>query len=288
MAFIFPEDKNDFTAPNGIIYRWDGTKWVVKAFRSTEDFIVDLGDDPPDNPKEGDLWYDTREEQLTLYIWTGKVWVPAAPPVSLDGIEASIANVDAELMKVNANIAINKSEADGRLLDLDESQAKQDEAIDYLSRESTQLRSRISDVEFGQSKQDERLDALEKEEDDTQARLFGSPYVFRDHKEPNNLAKGEFTYDDNYNWYAHRYDSAGDRIGISFEDKYTADGMFKVYQHNGAINLIVIMHRFEVCRTGQGPNDHFKWEKRQAAYTHFEWLIDGDTYYLSDGYLLPQ
>ena len=70
MAFIFPEDKNDFTAPNGIIYRWDGNKWAVKAFRSTEDFIVELGDDPPDTPKEGDLWYDTREEQLTLYIWT--------------------------------------------------------------------------------------------------------------------------------------------------------------------------------------------------------------------------
>ena len=52
-----------------------------------EDFIVDLGDDPPDTPKEGDLWYDTKEEELTLYIYTGKVWVPAAPPVSLDGID---------------------------------------------------------------------------------------------------------------------------------------------------------------------------------------------------------
>ena len=120
MAFIFPEDKADFTAPNGIIYHWDGTKWIVKAFRSTEDFIVEIGDDPPDNPKEGDLWYDTHEDDLTLYIWTGSVWVPAAPPVSLDGIEDSIASVDAELTKVNANIAMNKKDIDDLRLDISE------------------------------------------------------------------------------------------------------------------------------------------------------------------------
>ena len=31
MAFIFPEDKADFTAPNGVTYHWDGTKWVTKT-----------------------------------------------------------------------------------------------------------------------------------------------------------------------------------------------------------------------------------------------------------------
>ena len=98
MAFIFPEDKADFTAPNGVIYHWDGTKWVVKAFRSTEGFIVDVGDDPPDNPKEGDLWYDTKADELTLYLYTGVEWVPAAPPVSLDGINATI---DAALVVQN-------------------------------------------------------------------------------------------------------------------------------------------------------------------------------------------
>ena len=78
-GFHLSRRQSDFTAPNGIIYRWDGNKWAVKAFRSTEDFIVELGDDPPDTPKEGDLWYDTKEEELTLYIWTGKVWVPSRP-----------------------------------------------------------------------------------------------------------------------------------------------------------------------------------------------------------------
>ena len=36
MAFIFPEDKADFTAPNGVTYAWDGAKWVTKTFRADE------------------------------------------------------------------------------------------------------------------------------------------------------------------------------------------------------------------------------------------------------------
>ena len=42
MSFIFPEDKADFTAANGITYSWDvtGEKWVVKSYKSTDgDFL---------------------------------------------------------------------------------------------------------------------------------------------------------------------------------------------------------------------------------------------------------
>jgi hypothetical protein len=117
MAFIFPEDKADFTASNGIVYHWDGTKWVVKAFRSTEDFVVDIGDDPPDNPKEGDLWYDTKADELTLYLYTGAEWVPAAPPVSLDGINATI---DAALIVQNDLLdRVQAGEAEQNKLKLD-------------------------------------------------------------------------------------------------------------------------------------------------------------------------
>ena len=65
-------------------------KWVVKSFRSHDDFLVTLDDDPPDEPKEGDLWFDTKADELTLYLYTGTEWVPASPPVSLDGIQAQI------------------------------------------------------------------------------------------------------------------------------------------------------------------------------------------------------
>ena len=41
MAFIFPEDKADFTAPNGVTYHWDGVKWVTKTFKSDESALED-------------------------------------------------------------------------------------------------------------------------------------------------------------------------------------------------------------------------------------------------------
>ena len=93
MALLtFPVDKSDFTAPNGVTYTWDNTdgKWRVKAFRSQDDFLVEVGDTPPDEPKEGDLWWDSSPDSLTLFVYEGTAWVPAAPPVSLDGINATI------------------------------------------------------------------------------------------------------------------------------------------------------------------------------------------------------
>ena len=41
MAFIFPEDKADFTAPNGVTYSWDGVKWVTKTFKADESALAD-------------------------------------------------------------------------------------------------------------------------------------------------------------------------------------------------------------------------------------------------------
>ena len=104
------------------------------ACLQTED--VTVSESMPRPPyAEGQLWFCTNPEDLTLYIYDGAVWVPAAPPVSLDGIEASIANVDAELLKVNANIAMNKRELDEAVLDVREDQERQDHQILELEEE---------------------------------------------------------------------------------------------------------------------------------------------------------
>ena len=41
MAFVFPEDKADFLAPNGVTYSWDGNKWVTKTFKADESVLED-------------------------------------------------------------------------------------------------------------------------------------------------------------------------------------------------------------------------------------------------------
>ena len=91
MAFQFPDVKDDFIAPNGITYTWDADddKWRVKSF-TAESVTVTISDLAPADPKEGDLWFDSDEDALTTFIWTGTEWIPAAPPVSLDAINAVI------------------------------------------------------------------------------------------------------------------------------------------------------------------------------------------------------
>ena len=53
--------------------------------------IVSVQDKPPATPQTGSLWFDTEDDELTLYLYQGAAWVPAAPPVSIDGINSTIA-----------------------------------------------------------------------------------------------------------------------------------------------------------------------------------------------------
>ena len=59
MAFVFPEDKADFLAPNGVTYSWDGEKWVVRAFQGSDGSSVYIGEDPPDEPATS----------VVLFVW---------------------------------------------------------------------------------------------------------------------------------------------------------------------------------------------------------------------------
>ena len=120
-SFTFPADKLDFTgAANGITYTWDATdeKWRVKAFRSQDDLLVSVGDTAPSDPKEGDLWYDSKPDSLKLFVYDGTAWVVATP---LDGVNTDIddikATIDAALI-VQADLVTRVSEGETKQADL--------------------------------------------------------------------------------------------------------------------------------------------------------------------------
>ena len=77
MAFVFPEDKATFTAPNGITYAWKDDHWVVQKFKG--DHEVYVGDFPPNDPQEGKLWYDSTGDVIELFIYVDDKWVSATP-----------------------------------------------------------------------------------------------------------------------------------------------------------------------------------------------------------------
>ena len=97
----------------------------------------------------GHLWFDSSEDDYTLYIYDGNDWVPAAPPVSLEGIEQSIYHISEKLSVVETgivgarvDIAGNAGEIEAakvRLEDLETSQAVQDNQIIELEEEIESL-----------------------------------------------------------------------------------------------------------------------------------------------------
>ena len=152
--------------PGSLLNQEDANNYLLRAVK---DAMVHVGDTPPDNATEGQLWWSQNDDELTLYIRIDDTWVPASPPVSLDGIETSITGIQGDLIELHNNVRDVKGDVvltNQDLQALAQDQTRQDEAITTNGRDITQLRSRVGDVEASQGKQDERLDALEAQDQD--------------------------------------------------------------------------------------------------------------------------
>ena len=73
------------------LYVWKTHQWIPLFAKG----LLDVSDQAPADPQLGQLWFNTKPEELTLYVSTlddlgQPVWAPAAPPVSLDGIQSQI------------------------------------------------------------------------------------------------------------------------------------------------------------------------------------------------------
>jgi len=70
------------------IYVFNGLSWDEVRARPK----VYTSDTAPSHPSvsNGELWWDSSDTELTLYVRYNDTWIPAAPPVSLDGINATI------------------------------------------------------------------------------------------------------------------------------------------------------------------------------------------------------
>jgi hypothetical protein len=76
-----PTVGQQFPAPNGCMYSWDGAVWVTQA----QGQAVFIGANPPPSPPTGEMWWRSDPDQ-NLYIYyddgNSKQWVNAVPTVS--------------------------------------------------------------------------------------------------------------------------------------------------------------------------------------------------------------
>jgi hypothetical protein len=68
---------------------------ITFAVGSIRNDGVIISDSPPTSTRNGDLWFDSEPDSLSMFInydpfGTGGTWIPASPPVSLDGINSTI------------------------------------------------------------------------------------------------------------------------------------------------------------------------------------------------------
>ena len=108
----------------GSLQIWVGSEWVkVSAAGGAHIGVV-----PPMPAEEGQLWFNNSEDELTLYIYTGANWVPASPPVSLDGINTRVSYLEP--------LVESQQEAVGQLRRVTVDQQKNIEGIqdDYVSK----------------------------------------------------------------------------------------------------------------------------------------------------------
>jgi hypothetical protein len=122
---------------------------------SSDSTAVEISEGLPSRPwQEGDLYFDVTEDELTLYLYTGDDWVPAAPPVSLDGIESDITSLQEVASDVKKQLAYHTAEAqkaDLKILDLEEGVADLTKKVDAIEvpevEDLASLKKRISDLE---------------------------------------------------------------------------------------------------------------------------------------------
>ena len=147
-------------SPNGIISPEAGMNvqaningFFVKALEELEvELPVATSDTDPGEPKyDGKLWFDTSENELTLYIYYDGQWVPASPPVSLDGIKNSIVLLEEVTTQLQADVATTvllAREEELKVLALQESQAEQDTKIEALETSQNAQDVRLDEAAF--------------------------------------------------------------------------------------------------------------------------------------------
>ena len=127
-------------------YIFDGISWKEVRARPK----VYNTDEPPADASEGELYFDSGEEELTLYIRYNGDWVPAAPPVSTERPRERnyISESDVQqLLTSTRTAAILASEEELKVLNLQESQAEQDTKIEALEASQVVQDGQIIELE---------------------------------------------------------------------------------------------------------------------------------------------
>jgi len=167
------------------LFTWKANQWTplfAKGLLTVQDTMPD-----PAESQEGELWFNTEETHLTLYVFTQPdpneegLWVPAAPPVSLDGIEGNIYELQENVRYIQKNMTPFEAHQElyGKHEHLEATQAEQDEKLNELGSSTSNNSDRLDEI-------DEKFEELDRT-------LAVGKWRFLATSSTNNPQNGQFT-----------------------------------------------------------------------------------------------
>ena len=157
------------------VYIFDGISWKEVRARPK---VYTTGE-PPVDASEGELYFDSGEEELTLYIRYNGDWVPAAPPVSTEGIESNLRLLNEAVQGLQAT-------ASSHTLQIADAQSTQ-----YgLAQAAAVTAQNVQELQESQAVQDGQIIELEEEIESLVPSTDRGSWTFSDTMP---LAAGEYT-----------------------------------------------------------------------------------------------
>ena len=156
---VLPDDgeyQGDLFLKDGILYVYAKEGWIAVGGEGGPPAYVGE-DEPPGTPQTGELWYCTDEKYLTLFVYTGTTWAAAAPPVSLDGIESNVFELQENVQYIQKNMTPFEAHQElyGKHEVLEATQAEQDEKLNELGSSTSNNSDRLDEI-------DEKFEELDR------------------------------------------------------------------------------------------------------------------------------
>ena len=177
---VLPEIPDDTTT------QLEANKYYMAALSHLDDFVkgIHVSDTPPAVYSNGTLWFDSTDDQLTLYMYYDPddngsgTWVPASPPTSLDGvnqqIEDAIAVQDDLVARVGAGEGV---------------QAALETTVNSALVTQSNIQKSVSDILTTENTQQGQIDTLENKVEALEGAVIDAKYTLSSRTTPN---QGEF------------------------------------------------------------------------------------------------
>jgi len=130
-----------------------------------------LVDSPPAEYSNGTLWFDSTDDQLTLYMYydpdnngTG-TWVPASPPTSLDGVNQQIEDA----LVVQQDLVARVGAGEGV-------QATLEATVTTALATQSNIEKSVSDILTTENTQQGQIDSLENKVDALEGTVIDAQY----------------------------------------------------------------------------------------------------------------